>query len=717
MRKRLTAIAQRLSPELAGVSGDVRAVSLIAIWGTLYGTPLALVGMVWLVWQTDLAVLRANWPFFLLLLALHWLFSLLDFSAVQESGSMQVSGTQGRIVTWSAALLFGPTAVWIQLISQGARLLLSRRHPPSTTFFRRQQRWDFSRFLSVMVARETLSILPALWLYTQWGGVIPLAGFAPTAVLPALAATLVKSILFALVMAPVLLIFVWAAENQSLLEMMRAFGRFWLAIFIFYLLPDPFGVLAAGIFASSGLGAYLFFFAGILLFSYLAHRLSRVAQNHHRRVQEMTQVEQMTHEVMAQSAAQIDLAALLRTYLPKLLSYVWLEVRIFPDQVLYRTDRDELPQQVQGMASIRPFLPETIWQAAADASEPYMLLRDLLPNEQRDGLLVPILTASDGPPIGALCAVPFGYGVTALDALPILRSLSTLIAAVLRQKAAYEEALMAQAEVYQEELIAQAYQAELYAQALAYKKMSQELEVAGRIQASFLPQGVPEMPGWQLAVALEPARETSGDFYDIIPLENGRFGLVVADVADKGIGPALYMALSRTLIRTYADQYADEPHRVLWAANRRILSDTVNDLFVTVFYGVLDPQSGRLTYCNAGHNPPMLLQPKNGSAPRFLTRTAIPLGILPDVQWGFGEVTLTPGDVLVAYTDGITEAQDAQAEFFGEERLHEVVRNNIGRSADIIENKLISAVYEFAGEVPQYDDITLMVLVRDPTST
>lgn len=713
MRERLTAVAQRFAPELTEVGGDVRAVSLISIWGTLYGAPLALVGLVWLIWQTDWLVVLANWPLFLLFLALHWLFGLLDFSTLPEEGSLQVSGTQGRIVTWSAALLFGPTAVWIQLVSQSARLIFSRKSPPSTPFFKQQRRWDISRFLTVMVARETLSILAALWLYSQIEGGFPFAGLTSTAIWPALMATLVKSILFALIMAPVLLIFVQATENQSLLETLHAFGRFWLAIFIFYLLPDPFGVLAAGIFASTGLGAYLFFFAGILLFSYLTHRLTRVARKHQQRVQEMVQVEQMTQQVIMQSAAQIDLAMLLKTYAPKLLRYTWLEVRIFPDDVLYRTDRDDLPQQMQAVALIRPSLPENIWQAAADSSEPYMLLRDLLPNERREGLLVPILAAKGGAHLGALCAVPFGYGDSALDILPVLRSLAALITALLRQKAEYEEALTAQAEVYQEELIAQAYQAEMYAQALAYRKMSQELEVAGRIQASFLPQKLPELPGWQLAVALEPARETSGDFYDIIPLENGRFGLVVADVADKGIGPALYMALSRTLIRTYADQYADEPHRVLWAANRRILTDTVNDLFVTVFYGVLDPKNGRLTYCNAGHNPPILLQSQNGNAPHLLTRTAIPLGILPDVQWHFSEVTIAPGDVLIAYTDGVIEAQDEEAEFFGEERLQAILRANIGRSADIIENKLISAIYEFTGETAQYDDITLMVLVRE----
>lgn len=713
MRERLAAIAQRFSPELAEITGHARAVSVMAVLGALYGIPLALAGLTWLVWVTDWTIIAANWPTFLLLLALHWLFGLLDFSTVLESDSLQARGTQGRMVTWSAALLFGPTAVWIQLLSQGAQILLHRMPPASTPFFRRQQRWDTLRFLTVMVGRETLSILPALWLYGQWGGAFPLAGFMAAVVLPALYATLVKSSLFALIMTPVLAIFVLAADHKSLLDMLKGLRRFALAIFIFYLLPEPFGVLAAGIYASTGLGAYLFFFAGIWLFSYLTHRLSRAALRYQRRAHELAQIEQMAQTILQQSAAQIDLPELLRAYAPRLLDYTWLEVRIFPDEVLYCTDRENLPQERQGVALLRPSLPETIWQTLADSHEPYLLLTNFLPDERRDGLLIPIVIPGEATRIGGMCALPFGYGGRALDSMPALRSLAVLIAAVLQQKEEYEEALAAQAGVYQEELIAQAYQTEVYAQALAYKKMSQELEVAGRIQASFLPQSVPEMAGWQLAVALEPARETSGDFYDIIPLENGRFGLVVADVADKGIGPALYMALSRTLIRTYADQFADEPHRVLWAANRRILSDTVSDLFVTVFYGVLDPQNGRFVYCNAGHNPPLLIQSQNSNAPYRLARTAMPLGILEDVPWHFAQTQIDPGDVLVMYTDGVTEAQDEEQRFFGEDRLQAILQANMGRSADIIEDKLVSAIYDFAGEAPQYDDITLMVLVRE----
>jgi serine phosphatase RsbU (regulator of sigma subunit) len=246
-----------------------------------------------------------------------------------------------------------------------------------------------------------------------------------------------------------------------------------------------------------------------------------------------------------------------------------------------------------------------------------------------------------------------------------------------------------------------------------HQKVGQELALAGEIQASFLPGVVPDVPGWQVTATLEPARETAGDFYDFIPLPDGRLGVLVADVAGKGMGAALYMALSRTLIRTYAAEYHTRPALVLHAANDRILMDTRASLFVTAFYGILDPVSGTLTYCNAGHNPPYLLNAKDGGSAQELGGTGIPLGIEEDVTWHQGAVPLAPGDVLVLYTDGITEAQDGQEEFFGEQRLLEIAQANLGRSARDIQDVLIAEVHGFVGDAPQFDDITLMVVVRD----
>jgi NarL family two-component system response regulator LiaR len=249
--------------------------------------------------------------------------------------------------------------------------------------------------------------------------------------------------------------------------------------------------------------------------------------------------------------------------------------------------------------------------------------------------------------------------------------------------------------------------------AVDHQKVGQELALAWEIQASFLPEMLPDVPGWQLAATLEPARETAGDFYDFIPLPNGRLGILVADVADKGMGAALYMALSRTLIRTYAAEYDARPELVFRAVNDRILMDTRASLFVTVFYGILDPISGTLTYCNAGHNPPYLLSAKDGGSVQELGRTGIPLGIERDMTWLRGVVPLRPGNVLLLYTDGITEAQDRNQTFFGEERLLEIAQANRGRSAVDIQDVLIAEVHGFVDGAPQFDDITLMVLVRD----
>jgi PAS domain S-box-containing protein len=252
-------------------------------------------------------------------------------------------------------------------------------------------------------------------------------------------------------------------------------------------------------------------------------------------------------------------------------------------------------------------------------------------------------------------------------------------------------------------------------QALAHQKFEQELALAWQIQASFLPHDLPDVPGWQLAATLEPARQTSGDFYDLIPLPNGRLGILVADVADKGVGAALYMALSRTLIRTYAVEYDTQPKLAFSAANRRILMDTHASMFVTVFYGVLDPVTGILTYCNAGHNPPYLLSAQNGDPVEVLGKTGMPLGIFKDMIWEQRTVQLAPGDMLVLYTDGVTDAEDQEGTFFGPERLLEVARANLRRSARDVQEAVIAEIHEFVGHAPQFDDITLMVLVRSST--
>ena len=263
----------------------------------------------------------------------------------------------------------------------------------------------------------------------------------------------------------------------------------------------------------------------------------------------------------------------------------------------------------------------------------------------------------------------------------------------------------------------------------ANKRFADELALAAEIQASFLPGELPHIPGWQLTAALKPARETSGDFYDVIPLPNGRFGILVADVTDKGTAAALFMALSRTLIRTYAVEYDTQPELAFSAAHRRILVDTNTTQFVTAFYGILDPATGTLTYANAGHNPPYLLTARpQGANPggadasievQELVNTGPPLGLrmFKDITWERRVVQLAPGGVLVLYSDGITEAQDHEEELFDEERLQKVAQSNLGRSAEEIQDAILAEVHAFTGDAPQADDITLMVLVRRAPSS
>ena len=412
--------------------------------------------------------------------------------------------------------------------------------------------------------------------------------------------------------------------------------------------------------------------------------------------------EKLALELLHEPLENGNLPALLSRHVPHLFPDGWVEIRLLPDTVLFAQGEGWLPLANErwaelldelDAAKIVPGLPEAA--ALGFGSE---------------ALIVPI-QGNDSENIGGIYLLrPSGLDVRGWAGNG--RSLAAQIGAKLRQLHQFDAALALQAEAYEKEIYEQAYQAEVNAMMAEYQKVSQELAIAKKVQATFLPPEVPEIEGWQIAVTLEPAREMSGDFYDFIPLPNGRIGLVIADVADKGMGSALYMALSRTLIRTFAPDFDTAPEQALCAANRRVLADSSSDLFVTVFYAILDPASGVLTYCNAGHNPPFLYS-GNGSGMQQLTRTAIPIGVLPEPPWAQGSIQMEPGDLLLMYTDGVTEAEDEADNFFGEARLQAVAEANLGRSVDIVESKVVTAVLDFVGDAPQFDDITLMLLARD----
>ena len=247
----------------------------------------------------------------------------------------------------------------------------------------------------------------------------------------------------------------------------------------------------------------------------------------------------------------------------------------------------------------------------------------------------------------------------------------------------------------------------------AVRLRRQELTLAGRVQASLLPDRPPEIPGWQIAATWKPARETSGDFYDFVPLPKGRIGIVIADVVDKGMGAALLMALSRTLIRTYAIEFPNHPEHLLQVTNQRILTDIDAGMFVTLFYGVLDPATGLLTYSNAGHPPPYLFTPGSNPGTSALSGSGMPLGVSEEANWLQGIQEIPPGAMLLLYTDGVIDAQNPQGEFLGEEGMLNIIQSQIGQSASRVQETLLSTLGDFAGAEPQIDDITLMTLVRD----
>ena len=252
------------------------------------------------------------------------------------------------------------------------------------------------------------------------------------------------------------------------------------------------------------------------------------------------------------------------------------------------------------------------------------------------------------------------------------------------------------------------YMEELRVTTAEKERMTKELEIGKGIQQSFLPESNPEIPGMEVAAFNVPALEVGGDFYDFIPITEDRWGLVIADVSGKDVPAALFMAISRTLIRAHTTKNSTAVTAVT-DANRMICEDSKSCMFVTLFYAILDSKKKTLTYVNAGHNPPMMF--RGGSVDIALLKAkGIALGVIEEVDLEEVEIELTDDDIVVLYTDGVTEAINEKEEDFGEARLVKVIQENRHLPVGDIIDRIRDEVIAFAGNQPQFDDITLMAL-------
>ncbi len=249
--------------------------------------------------------------------------------------------------------------------------------------------------------------------------------------------------------------------------------------------------------------------------------------------------------------------------------------------------------------------------------------------------------------------------------------------------------------------------AQLYDLAQAQRtRLEAEMAMAREVQASLLPAALPPIPGFTLAAYWRAAREMAGDFYDVLPLPGGRWGLVIADVADKGAPAALYMAMMHSLVAERAP-LAASPAALLADLNRALLRQSTTGVFVTLFYGVLDPATRQLAYANAGHNPPLLAAGDGRVEP--LPRGGAALGVLDNASYAGRTITLGPAAALVAYTDGLPEALGPQQEEYGLKRLMASVARGPG-AAEALLLHVTTDLAAFTGDTPLADDLTLIVL-------
>ncbi len=652
--------------------------------GVLFCVPLVLVGFVWLISVSDVTLLFANLPAIIILVTVILLFARLPYFVISEVGKghfSDMSGTLDEQMLWAGVLMVGPVMMWVGIVmalfSLGGELVLVKSLP---------LRLNRLRNLMINLAGLTVCVWLGMAAYRMLGGVIPMPGLTEGEVFAAAIALGVQ--FFASRLLWLLFLSGMLYLQQKFEPREQVFRKRWtqFALYTLFLpgLALPAAILAAGIDAFVGLPAFAMYLMGLLVAAFILNRMSRVSESNRQQREQFVRLEQLGRDLLLTPPDQPNLPALLERHVPSMFAHTSMEIRLFPDQVLlcHKEDYRGAPQAawrwLETHAESRVFSTNDLppWQVSEDES---------------GWALLPILETGSQQVIGGIyLALSRWHPHRSGEVERLLVALQTLAATIASAQA----------------------RSKAYEQTLAYQRTLQELNLAGQIQQSFLPAVLPGFAGWQINAVLKPAQQASGDFYDVISLPAGQLGLLIADVADKGMGAALFMALTRTLLRTYLLD-AKTPQETLRATNRRILSDTSSEQFVTAFVAVLDTTTGELVYANAGHNPPMVLSCEQPVFAAFLNRTGIPLGIYEDTAWDEGRVTLEVGQSLVCYTDGMLDAQNPQGEFYGLERLKMTAYAHTGEKAGDIQQALLGDVESFCAGASQFDDITLLVVQRE----
>ena len=684
----ILAITRLFRPSLGKLEGLERTNSVVDVLGVLIALPLSLVGLAWLILRTDLGLIAHQWPVLLLLALLEFALSRLTFFAIVDLGGSSLygnaSGTLEGIVKWSGLFLFGPTFAWVDLI-----LSTVQQIPPRQERRTADQRWRAGRNISVNVATSSFLQLVSLSVYQALGGSYPMAGLSLRWLLLGAAAIAAQFLLEAvMVWISYLGYFLWGTRRTLAPQLWVSLPALLFMGMVIPYLANLFAIPLAGVYAQNGLFFYLVFIMATLLVALLARQMSRAGEDSRQQSAQLEKLELMGRAILKSAPDASELPEILTKHAPAMFTTRRLEI--------WMGERLLLQSPPKWLSDDRPWRTWVETQLEART----FTVKEKLPWKDGQSIHPPLITApilddQTGQPIGGvyveLIRLAHPWDRKALQRqIPPLQGLAAQVASAL-------------------------HQAKIYKETLDHQKTQQELEIARQIQTSFLPHELPQIPDWQIAASLEPAREMAGDFYDLIPLPGGLLGILIADVADKGIGPALYMALSRTLIRTFATQYREHPEKVMQYANERILQDADYGLFVTTFYGVLDPQTGELIYANAGHNPPWVFE-EDKIQPTLLPRTGMALGADESAAWTRAKVRLAAGSTVFFYTDGATDAQNQQEELFGEERLLQNVQANLTRPAAEMHASVVSGIRDFMGGTPQFDDITLIILKSEPGS-